>query len=176
MDATPLRQIKPDVLKAAAHLYEPVSAVRWRNQPTFETPYSQSARRFVGTNPPRGAHIYYSFAEKPKKASLKIVDYTGASIRELPVKLEAGLHRVVWDMTRLSARPAIGLATGEVPPEAIFERQGGVFSAAVPPGMYRVVLSADGKDLSQPLRIEADPVIGTNAMAAGDESEDDEEP
>ena len=46
----------------------------------------------------------------------------------------------------------------------------------VPPGSYRVVLSVDGKDYTQPLRVEADPVRSSDASASGgpDDQDDDD--
>jgi hypothetical protein len=42
----------------------------------------------------------------------------------------------------------------------------------VPPGTYRVVLTVDGQEFTQPLRVELDPVLAA-AAAAGENVEAD---
>ncbi|MGH7227448.1 MAG: hypothetical protein ACRELF_29910, partial [Gemmataceae bacterium] len=103
VDVTPLRQMKAETLKAEATLYKPATAMRWRREPARGSQYGVGNHRFVGTNPPAGAQIYYSLAKKADKMQLKIVDYTGRIVRQLPVKKEqmtAGLHRLTWDLVR----------------------------------------------------------------------------
>ncbi len=87
---------------------------------------------------------------------LKIVDYAGQTVRELPAKKEAGLHRVSWDLLR-GARPNRGRGQN-----------------AASPGMYRVVLTVDGKEHTQGLRVENDPLLKTPSLIA-EEDEDEEE-
>ncbi len=156
LDATPLRQMKKDVLKADATLYRPTTATRWRREPTRGTPYGAGNHRFVGANPPPGAQIYYSLAKKADKVQLKIVDYAGQTVRELEAKKEAGLHRVSWDLVR---------GTG---------RNRGRARNPAAPGMYRVVLTVDGKEHVQGLRVENDPLLKTPSIIAEDEGEEEE--
>ncbi|HEY7428228.1 MAG TPA: PDZ domain-containing protein, partial [Gemmataceae bacterium] len=161
LDTTPLRQTKPETLKAQATLYRPATTMRWRREPTRGTPYGSGNHRFAGENPPFGAQIYYALAKNAEKVQLKIVDYAGQTVRELPVKKEgmaAGLHRVTWDLAR---------STNTGP------RRGRALNAA-PPGMYRVVLTVDGKEHTQGLRVENDPLLKTPTIIA-DEDEDEEE-
>jgi hypothetical protein len=73
--------------------------------------------------------------------------------------IEAGAHRFIWDLHL--ARPkaisydySIGAVLGESTP---LTPQG----ALALPGDYRVVLKVDGKELSQPLQIRADPRVQT---------------
>src|SRR5206468_3911326 len=73
LDITPLRQMSTEVIKARAYLFEPKTAVRWRT----DARRGGTNRRFVGENPPAGAQIYYSLANKANKISLGIVDYAG---------------------------------------------------------------------------------------------------
>jgi hypothetical protein len=137
-----------------------------------------SARKFVGTNPPFGAQLYYSLGKPAQKVSLKVVDYAGQTVRELPSQTKPGLHRVVWDLSRASARPLVGLLSGELPPEAVFAfaggggRGGGVLSQPAQPGVYRVVLNVDGKEFTQPLRVESDPTRQAEAIAADGDDDD----
>ncbi|HZT83399.1 MAG TPA: hypothetical protein VFA26_24425, partial [Gemmataceae bacterium] len=43
---------------------------------------------------------------------------------------------------------------------------------AVPPGMYRVVLTVDGKEQAQPLRVDADPSAPAGPITADDDEEE----
>jgi photosystem II stability/assembly factor-like uncharacterized protein len=165
VDVTPLRQMKPETLKAAAMLYKPATAMRWRREPTRGTPYGSGNHRFFGENPPSGAQIYYSLCQKAEKVQLKIVDYTGRTVRELPVKkgeMTAGLHRLTWDLARVAREPR-GPGRGRGPGQN-----------AAPPGMYRVVLTVDGKEHTQSLRVEYDPLLKTPSIIAEDEEDEHE--
>ncbi len=100
LDVTPLRQMTSSVVQAKAHLFRPETAVRWRPLPD----HGGTNRRFVGQNPPPGAQIYYSLTKKPENISLKILDYTGKTVRELKAETAPGLHRVAWDLALAPAR------------------------------------------------------------------------
>jgi photosystem II stability/assembly factor-like uncharacterized protein len=185
LDVTALRQVTPEVLKAKAYLYEPNTVVKWQMEPGRGSWFAGSSRRFVGQNPPTGALIYYSLAQKVDTASLKVVDYTGKTVRELPAKTEAGLHQVVWDLMERQppAKPASAAPTAKGSPAAT---AGGTPAAAekkpvsapaekeeeepeevamffggqpklVPPGVYRIVLMVDGTELTSWLRVVPDP-------------------
>jgi hypothetical protein len=130
----------------------------------------------MGQNPLPGTGIYYSITGKPEKASLKILDYAGQVVRELPVKKEPGLHKAQWDLSRPSVRGIMGAQAGNVLPEELLRRPGGLFGQAVPPGTYRVVLNVDGKEISQPVVVEADPNTVIGAIAVGGDDDDEEKP
>ncbi len=68
---------------------------------------------------------------------LKVVDDAGKTLRELKTATSPGLHKSTWDLDG----PA---------------RMGGA-RMPVSPGTYRVVLTVDGVETSQPLKIENDP-------------------
>jgi hypothetical protein len=154
LDVAPLRQMTKDVLTAKAHLYEPTPAVRWRTEPARMSLYGVGSRRFFGENPRGGAQIYYSLNQKADKISLKVVDYAGKTIRELEAQKEPGLHRVAWDLNRLPERRDRPAGPPQPGPRA-----GGFGGGlAVAPGLYRIVLTVDGQEYTQPVRVEADPV------------------
>jgi photosystem II stability/assembly factor-like uncharacterized protein len=186
LDVTPLRQLATKTLKAKAHLYEPAAAVKWRTEPGRDGWFSESTRRFVGQNPPRGAALYYSLTQKANSLSLKVFDYTGKIVAELPGKAEPGLHQVVWDLMQRPPKPkaqaaAAGATTADkapaTPPPEAEEEPGGemlMMMAAgpaklAPPGRYRVVLTVDGVELTQWLRVEPDLSQSTNVLAEEDE-------
>jgi photosystem II stability/assembly factor-like uncharacterized protein len=154
LDVAPLRQMSPEVLTAKVYLFEPNRVIRWRTEPARGSPYGVGSRLFVGENPPAGAPIYYALAQKAPKLSLKVLDYTGKMVADVKAPLEPGLHRVSWNM--LAIVPPI--TTGPR------KRAGGFRIAA--PGMYRVVLNVDGKEFTHGLRIEADPTLPSDLIAA----------
>jgi photosystem II stability/assembly factor-like uncharacterized protein len=137
LDVTALRQLTPQALQADARLYRPAIAVRWRMEPSR----GQTNRRFVGENPPFGAMIWYSLGKKATEASLKVLDIEGQLVRELKVKTQPGLHKIVWDLTRTPPQPR---RSREAPPTG----------RPVAPGSYLVVLTVDGNEYKQVLRVE----------------------
>jgi S1-C subfamily serine protease/photosystem II stability/assembly factor-like uncharacterized protein len=176
MDITPLRQIKADIVKAPAHVFAPAVATKWRLEPSRNMGGFGGSKKYMGQNPLPGTGIYYSITGKPEKASLKILDYAGQVVRELPVKKEPGLHKAQWDLSRPSVRGIMGAQAGNVLPEELLRRPGGLFGQAVPPGTYRVVLNVDGKEISQPVVVEADPNTVIGAIAVGGDDDDEEKP
>ncbi len=132
LDAAALRQVSADTIKEKAHLYAPGPGIHWRAEPSRGSVYGTGSRQFVGQNPTRGAQVYYSLTSKAEKISLKVVDYAGATAATLTSPAEPGLHRATWNLTR---------------------GQGG----RAPAGTYRVVLSVDGQEQAQPVRVEDDP-------------------
>jgi hypothetical protein len=142
LDVSALRQMKADVMTKDMFLYEPNKVVRWRNEPSRGAAYGAGSRMYSGQNPPRGAQVYYSLSRKANNVTLKVVDISGKSVRELKASSEKGLHVVPWDLMR----PAMtGMARTEN-------------------GVYRVVLTVDGEEQSQPLRLEGDPTLPANVV------------
>jgi hypothetical protein len=181
LDVTALRQMTPEALKAAAHLFKPSVATRWHSEPRR----GGTTRRFVGENPQPGAHLYYALTQKADKVTLKVLDVEGKLVRELRASAEPGLHRVAWDLTRPAARP-MGRPGGEPmqpgagqPPAETEEtpRRGPGFGGgqAVPSGSYRVVLTVDGKELTQGLRVEGDPAASSGPLASEEDDDEEEE-
>jgi photosystem II stability/assembly factor-like uncharacterized protein len=205
LDVSPLRQMTPEALAAGAFLYKPTTAVRWQREPRR----GGTNRRFAGTNPLPGTAVYYSLTHQAEKIALKVVDIDGKTVRELTASAEPGLHRVNWDLSRGTgagvgrggggrggqgaggaaqaaqpAKPAAGEQTeqSEGPPAG---RGGfGFGGRPVTTGAYRVVLTVDGKELSQTVRVEADPDAPPSLLAEegkededrpGDDDDEDEE-
>jgi photosystem II stability/assembly factor-like uncharacterized protein len=102
-DVASLRQMKPDVLKEKATLFTPATVTRWQFAPG-SFPYSRDVRKFYGTNPPSGGFIDYLLGAPAKDVSLKVVDVTGAVVREFrSPPTGAGFHRVTWQPPRAGA-------------------------------------------------------------------------
>jgi photosystem II stability/assembly factor-like uncharacterized protein len=185
LDITPLRQMNAEGVKAAAKLYEPNTVVRWRAEPSRGNIYGSGAKGFRGEDPPRGAQVVYSLGKKAEKASLKVMDVTGKILRELPnVKTEPGLYVASWDL--LIQPPGQGQGQGQGQGRGQGQRGGGgggggaaaaqgegpvLVAVGGPgrsalPGTYRVVLTVDGQEFTQPLRVEADPSLPAGTIAA----------
>jgi hypothetical protein len=133
--------------------------------------FSTGARQFVGTNPPREARIYYVLNHKTDKVSLKVYDYAGKLVRELTAKGDPGLNVATWDMTRSAlaagGQPPAAAGTGgpggeggEGQPQGRGQgpggRRGPPTGGGVPAGTYKVVLTVDGEEFVQGLRIEGE--------------------
>ncbi|MEM0924808.1 MAG: hypothetical protein AAGJ83_02100, partial [Planctomycetota bacterium] len=134
MDASALRQLSPDSLKAEVTFYDPNPAIRWRSGVERG---SAGTRDFVGENPDSGAKIYYSLGKNARSAKLTLSTLLGDTLYEEEVETSSGLHAVSWNMRRS--------ATGRGR------------SSSVPSGEYLVTLRVDGKDYRSTLSIVVDP-------------------
>jgi photosystem II stability/assembly factor-like uncharacterized protein len=164
VDVSALRQLKPAMVKAPATLLAPKGAVHWRQEFARGTMYGTGNRDFFGQNPEPGAQIYYTLTQKATTVKLAIQDYTGKEVMTLPTKNEPGLHRVPWNLR--------GSLTGTALERMLPARTRGQFARggpAVPPGQYRVVLTVDGKEQLQGLRVENDPTLGDRPILAEDQ-------
>lgn len=180
-DITPLRQVSQNVLAADTWLAKPQDAVRVRGNMNTDTPLPPDFP--TGSNPPDGAIIdYYLKSSANGPVVIEIKDSAGNTVRryssadpiekpdpmlEIPpywlrppqvVSTAAGLHRFVWDM-RWTPLPGIhptypiAAVPHNTSPDAT--------SPWVMPGQYTVVLTANGKSYSQPLKITMDPRVKT---------------
>jgi S1-C subfamily serine protease/photosystem II stability/assembly factor-like uncharacterized protein len=144
-DITAIRQMKSAVLKADVTLFTPSTAIRWRQGVGGESPYSVTDRKFVGQNPTRGATFEYLLTKPAKSVSLKVLDANGRVLRNFDrPKTESGWHKVTWD---LSSTAGAGTRQGGGRPVA----------GAVPAGVYKLLLTVDGAEYTQPLTVELDP-------------------
>jgi photosystem II stability/assembly factor-like uncharacterized protein len=157
LDVSALRQVTAEKVKAPAALYQPVTAIRWVNEPA----HGRTNRRFAGENPPSGASLFYSLGAGAEKVTLKIVDIQGKPVRDLTTSKTAGLHRVQLSLLGGGGgfRPGPMGGTGQ----------------GIQPGTYKVVLNVDGKEESQPLKVEKDPTAAPNAVPTEMDEDDDEE-
>lgn len=110
LDISALRQMTPEAIRADAWLYRPDPVVRFRADPARGT--GGGSQRFVGSSPPRGARLAYSLGRKAEKASIRILDISGRTVRRLDAKTEPGLHTVTWDLRESAERPARGSGAG----------------------------------------------------------------
>jgi photosystem II stability/assembly factor-like uncharacterized protein len=184
-DITPLRQIEPKIVSAAAHLFQPETAIRVRWDMNTDTPFPPDMA--VGENPPDGAVIdYYLAAASSTPVTLEIKDAAGASVRKYssadkpepidpmlnipkywvrpPQTLSAapGLHRFLWDMHY----PPLGGVEAEYPIAAVpYNTAPQPTSPWVMPGTYTVVLTVNDRSYSQPLTVRMDPRVKSSLSA-----------
>ncbi len=170
LDVTALRQMTPAVLAKAVHLFKPNTATRWQTVSTT----GGTNRKFVGTNPPPGAGIYYHLANNAKTAGIKIIDVSGETISTLQVPAKKGLNVARWD-TNIGGKGGQGGGMGGKGGGKGGQGgggKGGFGGQQAPAGLYRVVLTVDGQDLSTTVRIEADPNVPALPPGAGGDDGD----
>ncbi|MDX2184011.1 MAG: glycosyl hydrolase [Gemmatimonadaceae bacterium] len=128
-DIAPLRQATPAVASSAAHLFTPPRGVR---------------------SGPLVALSWW-FKDSVKTATLEILDAAGARVRSIDsIPTTAGLHRVYWDLRSNPPRGFEGMILW-----GTWNLQG----AAVPPGQYTVVLTADGQRRTAPMTVTRHPWV-----------------
>jgi len=149
-------------------LFAPAPVVRWKLETGRLSPYSRDVRKFVGENPVRGAVFDYLLTRAAKTISLKVTDINGNTLRDFRnLATEPGFHRVTWNLSASGGTGRTGRGAG--------------LGVAIPAGTYRVVLTVDGKDYSQPLIVENDPKADPRAIISFDipiptfEDEEEEE-
>ena len=170
-DLTPLQQLTPQVLAAAAHLFPPRPAYRFRPITAPSTPYDDPT---IGENPPYGASINYHLKSAPAgPVKVTILDQKGEVVRTLSVPPTAGLNRVYWDLRyeptnaiRMRTNPSLPAPHVRLGPQGWRAPAGGgaAISILAPPGTYTVTLSTGGTEQSQRLTVRKDPnTAGTEA-------------
>jgi photosystem II stability/assembly factor-like uncharacterized protein len=165
-DITPLRQLSAETVGAAAHLFEPRAAYRFR--PIANAPAAVADDPITGENPPYGASINYwlgSAGLKPGATTeVSILDAQGQAVRTLRGPAASGLNRVYWDL-RYDPSTEIKLRTSplyapwvRVGTEGTRPYPGGSrLSLLAPPGTYTVKLTTGGRDYTQKLVVRKDP-------------------
>ncbi len=178
-DITSLRQLNTQLIKQAAMLYKPQTAirVRWSMYPDTPLPQEEPA----GQNPPDGAIINYYLDKKANNVLLEIFDAKGNVVRKyssadtmykipdvnIPrywirpqqiLSADEGSHRFMWDMHYAplnlpAAYPISAIYMNTVPDET---------SPWVLPGMYTAKLTVDGKSFSETFEVKMDPRVKTS--------------
>ena len=185
-DVSPLREASAALAGEALHLFRPATAVRVRGSESHDTPWPPETP--LGENPPSGAVLDYWLADSARDGvTLTITDAAGAVIRrftsrDLPESLtarryfeaawvrapltlaaSAGMHRFVWDLRYpRPPAPSYGYSIAAVRTEGTPVEPAGPL---VLPGAYTVTLSAEGRSVSRPLTVVADPRLHVSASA-----------
>ncbi|MCU1268219.1 MAG: glycosyl hydrolase, repeat-containing protein [Acidobacteria bacterium] len=161
-DLTPLQQMTDSVRAANAHLFMPHATYRFRSG---TVPVTMSDDPTAGQNPPYGAAIsYYLKAAPSGDVKIRIEDAKGQTVRTINGTKNAGLNRVTWDLRgepskemRLRTSPAYAPELRVGTDGTRSAPDGARLSLLLPPGGYKVTLSAGGPELSQPLIVKKDP-------------------
>jgi uncharacterized membrane protein YgcG len=163
VDVSALREITPEVLTAKASLLDPHPAIDWGYAgPNRGDQYGN--QRFTGDPAPSGAMLYYTLTGPAESVSLRVIDINGDTIADLGGETAPGLHRANWNLRRTGGGQARGGRGGGQARGGRGGgggrrggRGGGGGGAAVGPGVYRVVLTVDGEEMTRTVRVEADP-------------------
>ena len=174
-DITALRQMDAAAAAAGAYLFRPAAAVDLPGASEQGTPLPKDEPQ--AENPPAGAIVdYYLKSASSGPVTLEILDGAGVVVRRFasddraqprdpdtlsvqtvwapqgePLPSTPGMHRWVWDLRGTPTGGGSGRGAGG---------GGGGFGrggASVPHGTYTVRLTVDGKALTQPLIVRADP-------------------
>ena len=163
-DIGPLQQLTPDVMNAAAHLFTPRAAYRFR---TITAPSASYDDPTTGEDPAYGASLNYWLKSPAAQApKITIADAQGRVVRTLTGTNKAGINRVMWDLrdepsveTRLYTSPMYAPYV-TVGPEGRVAQGPSRLSLLVTPGIYTVRLAAGGPEQTQPLEVFKDPNTG----------------
>ena len=177
-DFSMLRQVEPSVTSEAAHLFKPGDAYRVRRNVGADTPFPPEVPHAL--NPADGVVIDYWLAQEPKAdITIDVTDASGAVVRHLssapvapvpeaarpphpnfwvappsPLPKNAGSNRTNWDLRydapqAMSHNFEINANPGLTPPSPE--------GALVPPGVYTLKLTVDGKSYAQTVTVKPDP-------------------
>jgi len=184
-DIEPLREINPEVAKKSVYLFTPAIAWRLRANENHDTPWPPSTS--LGKNPPTGAIIDYRLKNNSSKVKLTILDAKGRVIRsfagnevqkklntdryfekgwiEKPQKLssKSGMHRFVWNLRY--PRPDVLRYRYSI--AAVWDQSTPVIPEGplVLPGIYKIILTVDGKNYTKKLVVKEDPRVHISSLA-----------
>ncbi|MGF1581441.1 MAG: PDZ domain-containing protein [Gemmataceae bacterium] len=165
LDVTALRQMTGEVIKKKAHLYTPQKVTRWIRKPTR----GRHQPRFVGSNPPSSAQIFYSLNDEAKKVEATIYNIEGKELATLKGSGKAGLNKIAWNMLTTPKKKKTGKGESSSSSGGFrFTRR-----TRVPNGVYRIVLNVDGQELTTVLRIEPDPNFPRTTVVAEEELDEE---
>jgi photosystem II stability/assembly factor-like uncharacterized protein len=183
-DITPLRQMTAATATAPVTLYTPARATRVRWNLNTDTPLPPDEP--TAPNPPEGALLHYHLVRPAKTVQLEIVDTSGRIVRryrsddpagfvdtsaniprywirpELRLGTSAGMHRFAWDLRGsppIAFRRSYPIAA--VPFNTVLEPRGEL----LPPGQYKVRLTADSALREAALVVRGDPRVTTPESA-----------
>jgi hypothetical protein len=183
-DIAPIKEFKPEVFDKAAHLFEPQAAIKWNR---FDRRGETLGEMVRAANPPVGATIYYYLKADVQKATITIKDLEGNVVNEFTPTAKKGLQKAFWNLNRQAAPGAAPVGAGrggrgagggapdaaaapagapnpDQPPQAAPPAgaggRGGRGGLQVDPGVFKVTLTVDGKDVeTKRLTVSPDPLF-----------------
>jgi len=181
-DIAPMKEFKPEVFEKAAHLFEPQAAVKWNR---FERRGETLGEMVRAVNPTVGANIYYYLKADAQKVTITIKDLEGNIVNEFTPTAKKGLQKAFWNLNRQAPPGAAPVAAGrggrgagggapdaaapagapnpDQPPQAVPAGgggRGGRGGFQVDPGVFKVTLAVDGKEVeTKRLTVSPDPLF-----------------
>ena len=161
-DAYVLRQLTPEVLASATHLFAPRPTVRFLDNRRPAAGGLGSTPEPAGENPASGVVFHYYLGRRPAgEVKLAILEPSGQLLQEFTsagtngpkVPTEVGTNRLEWNMRY----PAPFLLDG-----TFFMRYRPIGPKA-PPGTYQARLTVDGRTYTESFEIVKDPRVSTTA-------------
>lgn len=162
-DLTPVQQHTAETEQAAMHLFQPRTTIL----ANFGGGFGGAEVEGVGSNPPSGAQIYYSFSDEPEGLlTLEVLDGAGSVVRTyatdpeeagnehwstLPAPTE-GLNKVAWDLRYEGIQGVDGL-----------QSFGSLAGRLAAPGDYQIRLTHGDEVRTVPLTLEPDPRLDVTA-------------
>ena len=182
-DIAPMKEFTPEVFEKAAYLFTPQAAVKWNR---FERRGETLGEMVRAVNPPIGATIYYFLKADAQKVTVTIKDLEGNTVNEFTPTAKKGLQKAFWNLNRQAApgAPPVGAGRGgrggaepgaagapgaaaapnpDQPPQAAPAGgggRGGRGGLQVEPGVFKVTLTVDGKEVeTKRLTVSPDPLF-----------------
>jgi photosystem II stability/assembly factor-like uncharacterized protein len=145
-DISPLRGLSADVLNAPS-AFLPGRPVVQRIEANGG--WSDGDGKFVGADPPDGAVVNYYQRTRHVfgKLKIEILDPKGEVIDDLPASKRRGINRVIWSMRVKPPRT----------PAAAQVAFNSAFGPRVPPGVYTVRITDNGRVMEQKIDVALDP-------------------
>jgi hypothetical protein len=187
-DMSPLREIAAkasEIAAAPVYFFKPGDAIRSRINGNWDQPSSVEMPH--APNPPYGAILYYHLSHPPSgEMTLQVFDAAGALVRTIssipPPPIEGALYPDYWLMTPASRALPTAMGTNRTnwdlhyddPPAFNHDLENqmnmvegatkpGPHGPQVPPGIYTLKLTADGKVYTQTVVVHNDPRVGERA-------------
>jgi hypothetical protein len=178
-DMSPMRQLNPQAASDDVTLFTPRPTYRLPRDTNTDTPLPPEEP--AAKNPPDGAILYYHLKSAASQVTLEILDANNRLVRWFtsadkpeppepqlnvptywirpfqPLSTEAGMHRFIWDLHATPPAGRGGRGSG-YPISAIYrDTPRSPQGEWMPPGLYTVRLTVDGRAYTQPLTIRPDP-------------------
>jgi hypothetical protein len=157
-----LEALTPDAIRSDAFLVPPGRA---RLLSIYNPQAWYGAGQFFAPNPDFGAGISYYLREASRdEVQIALSDASGRTIRTLRGSGRSGLNHVSWD---LRMEPPVADAPRDMAPPT-GAPGGAPQGPLVIPGAYTVTVTAVGRELKAPIRVDGDPRV---AFPEGDRLE-----
>ena len=187
-DMSPLREIaakRQEITSAPVYFFKPGDAIRARINANWDQPTSVEVPH--APNPPYGAILYYHLSQPPSgEMKLRVFDSAGNLVRTIssiaPPPIEGALYPDYWLATpesrALSTKPGTNRVNWDLhyddPPAFNHDLENqmnmvegtttpGPHGPQVPPGVYTLKLTVDGKVYTQTVTVHNDPRVGESA-------------